>query len=156
MTDNFIPIAVEEIKHAIDGNLQLQEFNELQHYIVEMKKDLDAVSDLSMELEGKDSKEDAPLKMISTMQSALATAQLLDATISAAYAASSSSGQGSQGLSNQASWVKSTLIPWLQKLLSKVWAKILKLVTPTQWSVSGGVGVSVLGLANVELSVTFG
>ena len=59
-------------------------------------------------------------------------------------------------VSSALSKVKNYLIPLLKKFLSKLWSIISGLLTPKEWKIKGGVGTGLLGLANVEVEVTFG
>jgi hypothetical protein len=52
--------------------------------------------------------------------------------------------------------IKSYLIPLIKKFLSKLWSIISGLLTPKEWKLKGKVGTGLLGLADVEVEVTFG
>ena len=52
--------------------------------------------------------------------------------------------------------VKSILIPMMKSFISKLWTIITGLLTPKEWKLKGGLGTGLLGLANVELEITFG
>ena len=45
---------------------------------------------------------------------------------------------------------------WMHKAGLKLWALISRLVKVKEWSISGTVGTGVLGLAQANISVTFG
>ncbi|MEM9008592.1 MAG: hypothetical protein AAGE59_34420 [Cyanobacteria bacterium P01_F01_bin.86] len=65
-----------------------------------------------------------------------------------------------QAVQNAASkatdWVKNTLMPLIKSIAAQVWQVISSLLTPKEWKIKGSVGTPLLGLANVELEITFG
>lgn len=48
------------------------------------------------------------------------------------------------------------LIPLMKRFLSKLWSLISGLLTPKEWKLKGQVGTGLLGLANVEVEISFG
>lgn len=52
--------------------------------------------------------------------------------------------------------VRGYLIPQIKRFLSKLWSLISGLLTPKEWKLKGQVGTGLLGLANVEVEITFG
>lgn len=59
-------------------------------------------------------------------------------------------------LKSALSKIKSYLLPFIKKFLSKLWSIISGLLTPKDWKIKGKVGTGLLGLADVEVEVTFG
>ena len=52
--------------------------------------------------------------------------------------------------------IRTYLIPLVKKLLAKLWTIISGLLTPKEWKLKGKAGTGLLGLADVEVEVTFG
>ncbi len=128
------------------------ELNAYQEYFDTIKNNLQSVQEISQEI----SSEDEPVmdnvtKLMKEIQCADSTAKLLQSVVTAN---ANKRNQASQVLKNMTSWITTHLIPWIQNLWSSVWTLIQQRVKLKEWKVKGGIG-SVLGLANVELEITF-
>jgi len=98
------------------------------------------------------SKQEA-IDLLSRFQSVVSSASLLQSYLSMPNVAASNL---ANMISNVSQWVTGTVIPWLQNMWGSVWAVVSKLITPKEWKMKGGIGSSVLGLANAEMEITFG
>jgi hypothetical protein len=52
-------------------------------------------------------------------------------------------------------WITQHAVPRLKAAMSRLWTLLVHLLTPTGWSISGGIG-SVLGLAQASIEIQFG
>lgn len=50
----------------------------------------------------------------------------------------------------------SVLGRWIRGILARLWSLLSRLMTPTEWKLSGKIGSGPLGLADVAVEVTFG
>ena len=56
------------------------------------------------------------------------------------------------GVGGVANWIKQQLL----KLGAQIWQLISRLLTPKEWTLKGSLGTGPFGLANAEVSITFG
>lgn len=59
-------------------------------------------------------------------------------------------------VSGAISWLNSTLKPWLSKVMGAAFNLLLRLLTPKEWKIKGGVASPFQSIANAELEITFG
>lgn len=158
MPENMIPTStqqlIDEINHKCNDHNYNANNDGIKPYIEAIKSELTKLKTIAQDNLENLSKDKA-FKMISHVQSAQATAQLLSTSM---LATSSQGGLGqtvSNVINNLSNWVNGTLIPWLKNLWSSVWATIQKLTTPKEWKISGELGSTVFGLSKAQLEISF-
>ena len=118
-----------------------------------LEQELDDFANLSSKIHEESTADDA-MRVLISFQGAESTAQLLDSHLDTLMMTSGSTNK--QAIALGKSWVSGKLIPWLKSMWGSVWATVSRLITPIEWKIKGGLNTSFLGLANVEVEVTFG
>lgn len=147
--------ASADLMAAIEGNLQPEEFQQrFAPYQSVLLQELNSIKQVSREIDHDTSEDQLELaqRLIASAQALQAHGELLEQSVSAAAMQSGAS----NAVKSAAAWITGTLMPWLKKLWSSVWAVVQQLVKPTGWKIKGGIGSGVLGLANAEIEITFG
>ena len=91
---------------------------------------------------------------IENVEAVLMTKQQMSSSQSSAGAGTQA---GQSGVIQKAiSWIKQRVVPILKSIMAKAWKLLSGLLTPKEWKVKGGTGISFLGLLNAELEITFG
>lgn len=153
----YIPRVIEQELDIIRSSVNefLEESEVLSEQMPELadireraEKETESVNAAVRELEAQGSRE-AALRAVTAIQSLGASFSFIDAQLSMQVTA------GLQAIGSAWAKVKAVLQSAIHSLSTHLWQLISHLLSPTGWSVSGQLGTSVLGLASVQLQVTF-
>jgi cysteinyl-tRNA synthetase len=151
----FVAVSEEQIERALDTLKALKDLNSVEEKYEEQEA--------QKQEEKKQYEEQLCTFFLVTIQTLESAAiafeeQLIssEASISASPSSTTISAQLLGWIQKVKDWIKKNLKPKLKKVIQGGWKILANLLKPTSWSLKGGLGTGVLGLANVEMEITFG
>ncbi|WP_134020493.1 hypothetical protein [Modicisalibacter xianhensis] len=150
-------VSADKLKDMVAANRELENLalkdNLINACRDEMIDDLVEIKDIASRINFNQPDPQDGFDIISYMQSVLSTAYLLDSYLVSSAAASNIQ---SNMVATLSTWVKNTLIPWVQNMWKTVWPILSKLTTPQEWKVRGSIGNTSFGLGNADIEIKFG